>query len=418
MKLQLYEILVLSFSVTFLLLSLFFIFSKFFKEEEKYEEIRILDIFDKINSIVKSFLKLAHYYSTTQHFREEYHTWIYNGPNPLDFNLLKECKEKLINKSINSYLCKLHFYLPIKIEKKFFDECKLDINEEDVMRGLHDEGNFTSYCSNAKINIFINTTQLAERIDVENLVTNNRYWYLFRNIQEWSKEAGNKFAACVCSLTHSCIGCKEVKKCYEEIFEMLKERFKDDEYVICKKSPICCYNETFFDCLWDDTCKGWSKNICHLRKDYNCSIGEPSCTYEEIITQGKVLSTTEFKCYIPISFAMETSSIFYCEDRKYFESYPSGTTPVKFKIGIFAGFNVSCSSCCMKSDCEVSKKFCNDCERGICKECKFPCPNKNCIKGYLICKNCKYEDEKIIKCEECKCETCNEACNKVNENKK
>jgi hypothetical protein len=415
MKCQLHEIIVIIFSILISLISYFAITSKYIKEIEKGEEKRIIEIFDKIRDISISFLKLSLYYSTTQQFREEYHTWIHNGPNPLDFNELKECKEKFINFSINVYFSKMEFNLPLKIEKKYFQYCKLNISEENVNQGFHDEGNYSVTCYDASLNLYTNDTQLIEFINTTDFISNNRYWYLYRKIQEWSNEAGNVFASCICALTKSCADCNQVKKCYDIIFEMLKNKFKDDDYVSCRKSNICCYNEPFFDCSWDNRCIEWSKNKCFLKKDYECSL--KSISFSNFFSKSNSIlffqSSQSFSCKIPLSYRLETSSIFICEDRKYYESFPAGTTPIKFSIGIFSGFEVKCANCYIIDKCEVSKNYCENCKeiennqtKNICENCEFPCPNSNCKKAILRCENCTFENSKVEECKNCKCISC------------
>jgi hypothetical protein len=393
MKSQLFEILFLIFAVIFSILSYFLITSYYFKQIEKEEEKRIVEIFDKMRDIINSFLKLSLYYSTVQHFREESHTWIYNSPNPINFEELKNCKEKLINISINKYFLNFEIDLPIKIEKKQFEFCKINVNEIDLKNGYFDEGNFTVNCSNAYINIYTNTTQLFEYLNISNFIINNRYWYLFRNIQDWSKEAGNIFVNCISNLVKNCIGCLRAYECYEKIFEMLKKKF--DKYVKCEYSNIpCCFEEKA-------VCKNQLsyRKPCNIPKDYSCYT---------LPTYSKVLSYSDFSCEIPLTFRIETSNYFICQDEKYYESYPSGTIPIKFSIGIYADITIDCANCKERLSCSLD--YCSNC-REICKKenekeicynfceiCIYKCP---CNKCTMICKNCIDGN-----CEYCECACC------------
>lgn len=403
---------IIIFSVFILLLSYFFLNVNFSKFAEKFFEIKKIDIFENIKNIISSYSKLSLYYSATYNLRGESHTWIFNGFNPLEFEFLKSCKENITRDLFNTYLSKFYISLPLNININFTQKCQWNLKEEDVFFGKHDEGNFSLNCSEVEIIIFTNDTILLDKIEPENFITNNRYWYLYRKIYEWARENGDEFASCVCSLVSSCADCKSIDICYQNLFESLKEKFKDDEYVICRKTKPCCYRELGEPCIDLDGCHFWTKNICYLDPNYECpSIGS---YFEKTFPITRVSSSNVF-IYLTclwIENRMETSVIYECSEHKYYESTPSGPDKLIFTIGVFAGWkNYKACKEIIKCYYDANNAKCENCNNNICEVCYLPfisCEKKPCYPPpkYMECMNCKVqcrnETCKVIKCEECK----------------
>lgn len=415
-KFQVLQISFIIFSIFFLILTYFFLATNFFKVSEKILTERKIDIFENLNNIILAYSKLSLYYATTLNLREESHSWIHNGFNPLDFNYLKECKENVTRYFLNSYLSKFQVFLPVEIKISRTDKCFWNITERDVFDGKHDEGHFYTNCSEIQIIIYTNETISRDVAEIKNYISNNRYWYLYRKIYEWAKENGDKFANCVCYLVSSCANCKQIEKCYEGLFEALKEKFIEDKYVRCKEitSEPCCYQEFGEPCIDIKACIGWTKNICYLSKDYECPKIDDNIQMVQVIKK-VASSNSNLFVYLTCKWLenrMETNKIYECEDYKYYESTPSGPDKIVFRIGVFAGFR-NYKACIKFVKCFYSgnNAICKNCENNECESCLLPfvyCEENPCYNPpeYMECRNCRVNNCENEKCNVIECEKC------------
>ncbi len=387
MKSQIYQILSIIFGVIILTLSYFLIFLNFSKKVESVLEERKVDIINNVRLAISSYLNLALYYSASQNLRSESHAWIHNGFNPLEFNYLKSCKENLTKFYLNVYASKFYIELPLNINISKIENCFWDLTEQDVFSGKHDEGYFYVNCSNTTIKIYTNDTMLIDEIQIKEFISNNRYWYLYRKIYEWAQENGDKFAQCVCSKVASCQDCTNIKDCYSGLLDSLKEKFKDDKYVECREqSEPCCYHEFGEPCEEGKMCIGWTKKRCYFPKEWKCpllsNIQYSLENKKQIFSETLYQSQKTDKCYAYYWYEnrMETSSVYVCEDRKYYESSPKGPDKVVFAISIWSGWRFP-EACKEKKECTIYYKCVKE-ENNQCKEWK--CEKVVCPKPYCI----------------------------------
>ncbi|MFH7904056.1 MAG: hypothetical protein QW409_03865 [Candidatus Aenigmatarchaeota archaeon] len=429
LKLQVAQFAFIIFAIILFLLSLYLSYFQFGKRIEEISNIRTIDIFENIKHIIDGYAKLSLYYATTQNFREESHTWIHNGFNPLEFEYLKDCKQNWTTFFFNQYLSKFRVDLPVNIEINSVKKCFFDLEKENVFKGLNDEGNFSVFCNSTNVKIYINETFLLDFINSSNFITNNRYWYLYRKFYEWARENADKFASCVCGLVKSCATCNSIEICYRGLLESLKAKFKDDEYVECYTDPTpCCYQEHGDLCRLPDICQSW-QNRCYVGKNYECPQLEENenkksysnnyqSEYLVYYSKNVVLSDsqdyiTEFYCTSCIwqENRMETHRRYYCIDYKYYESSPSGPKPLEFTAIVYAGWKnyVSCISE-VKNKCENKTTECKNCNyvngKLVCDSCKLTnCEKKGCVKCWLECKECEVKklngEYEVIRCKEC-----------------
>lgn len=423
MKAQIFQISFIIFALIFFLLSLYLAYFQFGKRAEEISVGRIVDIFDNIRNVINSYAKLSLYYATTQNFREESHTWIHNGFNPLEFEFLKECKENLTTFYLNQYLSKFYINLPLNIEIKKVEKCNFDLTRESVFSGKNDEGNFSVTCNSTMIKIYINDTFLLSFLNSSNFITNNRYWYLYRKFYEWAQENGDKFAACVCALVNACANCVSIETCYQGLLESLKAKFEDDKYVECYTEPSsCCYQEFGDPCKLPDGCQSW-QNRCYVANKYECKLPIGDMNYQNLANSNNIdiqysmkevkSVSSDFYCESCkwIENRMETNRRYWCIDRKYYESSPSGPQPITFTATVYAGFKdyVSCLNL-VKNNCNPENAKCNGCRdvdgKTICDRCILDdCENNGCIRCWLECEECEIQNNKVEGCKRCESKT-------------
>jgi len=247
---------------------------------------RVIDAIRNIIEDFKSYVKLSLTYSTQQALREHAckggligaGPWICNQPNPVEPDKSKQCLEKYTHYYLNVYASMFNSSLPVKISKANFTNLVYEVNGGDVFSGKYDEGNFWVKSSGAKITITSDNANEFENVDMNDYVTKNRYWYLFRNFYDWAMN--DVYSPCICQMSScSCgsgsseqvcgTGCNNAAEtCAQSALNDLQKRF--DEYVKCDMKQACCaqgISSGYNDC----GCKFWTNSICSSGCEHNCA---------------------------------------------------------------------------------------------------------------------------------------------------
>ena len=319
--------------------------------------IRLVDVARNVIENFKAYLQLALSLSVHQTTREHACVsgsvgagpWICNGPNPLSVSQSKSCMEKYTNYYLNVYSDMFNVSLPVLLSKGNFTECVYDIDESDVFSGKYDEGNFRINCSGGKIAIKAKNVDEFEWINRSEFLTNNRYWYLFRNFYEWAMD--DVFTPCICekiscacssiSGEHVCTSCKdEAKECAQRALEDLQRRFTKDQYIVCEKKELCCAQGR--DGCGPPRCVPWLNTICISSCTHRCDEPPPSgpvCpdipnleTYlsSNNLTKNETLADTLRYWWCPIEARFAAGYEFWCTDHKYYVSTKNGPRPLVF----------------------------------------------------------------------------------------
>jgi len=301
--------------ISFLLLSvgliiIAFIFYNVFygkKYEKEILEIKILDTARNVIENAKNYLKLSLVYSSLQAMREQASSggsvgaapWICNGPNPLPVEISKGCLENYTEYYLTIYGSKFNTTIPLNIYLKNFSSLIYQIEESGILRGLYDEGNFTVNASGARISISSKDFSMSEEFNVSELVTKNRFWYMFRIFYEWASQ--DPFSPCICanlgcacsssSGEEACSSCLQASEyCAEYALKLLQSKF--DEYVKCERTNICCMQGVAPPCLPPSGCLAWS-NRCSRSCEHYCSPPPLYSTYQNLQQYETVLSSSE-----------------------------------------------------------------------------------------------------------------------------
>lgn len=319
--------------------------------------IRLVDVARNVIENFKAYLQLALSLSVHQTTREHACVsgsvgagpWICNGPNPLSVSQSKSCMEKYTNYYLNVYSDMFNVSLPVLLSKGNFTECIYDIDESDVFSGKYDEGDFWVNCSGGKIAIKAKNIDEFERINRSEFLTNNRYWYLFRNFYEWAMD--DVFTPCICEKTpcacysrsseEACTSCKDdAEECAERALADLQRRFTKDQYVICKKEKLCCaQGRPVFP---PGSCSPWINKICISTCEHRCDNPPPSgpvCP-EKVLTSYLLANESSKNGTVndelwwwrrwPGLVGFAAGYEFWCTDHKYYVSTKNGPKPLIF----------------------------------------------------------------------------------------
>ncbi|MEM5814966.1 MAG: hypothetical protein QXD89_00545 [Candidatus Aenigmatarchaeota archaeon] len=394
MKTQLipFSIIILSAS----LMLLFYIFFNIYygKQYEKYSlEIKIIDKFRNIIEIAKSYLTLSLTYSSHQAMREhaciggitKAGEWICNGPNPVPIEKSKECLEEYTKSYLNIYFELLETSLPLNIIKINFSECKYGITPPEVLIGKYDEGYFWVNCSGGKILLSTENVKQTEKLEINQVISKNRFWYIFRILTEWANE--DVYSPCICECTSSCAGCECAEKCAKMAFDDLIKRF--DEFVICEMKKICCERTIGESCLSPSPCLPWTEdNPCPLNCLHECvMLSEGKICSLEVLEKSmlpdlntylsslnnRIFFSSEKQCYCLVWRENKLSSHYEikCEDHKYYIPTSKGPMPLIFKISMGSAFKDQDACKSIKScKCPENMKSCEECyPENCCTRC-------------------------------------------------
>ena len=363
--------------ISFLLLSVglivigFIFYNVFYgkKYEEKILEIRVLDAARNVIENAKNYLKLSLVYSSLQAMREQASSggsvgaapWICNGPNPLPIEVSKICLQNYTKYYLTIYGSKFNTTLPLNVYLKDFSSLIYQIEESEVLNGMYDEGNFTIEANDARISVTRDNLRVSEEFNISELVTKNRFWYMFRIFTEWAKE--DPFSPCICAYLRCacssssgeevCSSCQRfADACAEYALKVLQNKF--DEYVKCEKANICCMQGVGPSCLEPTDCIPWS-NRCSRNCEHNCTLPPSSISsysshlqnstslflptkriYLQTTNQQTECKIFDCKTYYWYEARFSAAYIFTCKDFKYYISSPKGPKPLTFSVSVYA----------------------------------------------------------------------------------
>jgi hypothetical protein len=351
--------------------------------------VRVIDAIRNIIEDFKSYVKLSLTYSSHQALREHACKggligavpWICNGPNPVEPDQSKQCLEKYTKYYFNVYTSFFNSTLPVEISKANFTNLAYDINIGEISSGKYDEGNFWVKSSGAKITITSDNANEFENVDMNDYVTKNRYWYLFRNFYDWAMN--DVYSPCICqNIGCSCgsgsseevcgSGCNSAaESCAQTALNDLQGRF--DEYVRCDMKQACCAQGTVSGSN-DCGCKGWQNNICispcqHECRDPSplelCPPGSSGYSASQVAYSGynnPYLKTGGYKISFSsadkISFQsgdicciearLSAAYTFWCVDTKYNVPSDKGPVPLVFRVGAIGDWRDPCGCGCRR----------------------------------------------------------------------
>jgi hypothetical protein len=308
MKAQIIPISFLLISISLIIIG--FIFYNVFygkKYEEKILSIRILDAARSVIENAKNYLKISLVYSSLQAMREQAASggsvgaapWICNRPNPLPVETSKRCLENYTSYYLTIYGSEFNTTLPLNVYLKNFSSLIYQVERSGVLRGLYDEGNFYVNASGASISITGENLGLLEGINISELITKNRFWYMFRIFYEWASQ--DVFSPCICSNVgcgcssssqeETCSSCLQASEyCAEYALRVLQSKF--DEYVKCERSNVCCMQGIGPPCLPPSDCLSW-RNRCSRGCEHSCSPPPLYSTYQNLQQYETALSSSE-----------------------------------------------------------------------------------------------------------------------------
>jgi hypothetical protein len=308
MKAQIIPISFLLISISLIIIG--FIFYNVFygkKYEEKILSIRILDAVRNVIENAKNYLKISLVYSSLQAMREQAASggsvgaapWICNRPNPLPVETSKRCLENYTSYYLTIYGSKFNTTLPLNVYLKNFSSLIYQVERSGVLRGLYDEGNFSVNASGASISTTGENLELLEGINISELITKNRFWYMFRIFYEWASQ--DVFSPCICSNVgcgcssssqeETCSSCLQASEyCAEYALRVLQSKF--DEYVKCERSNVCCMQGIGPPCLPPSDCLSW-RNRCSRGCEHSCSPPPLYSTYQNLQQYETALSSSE-----------------------------------------------------------------------------------------------------------------------------
>ena len=360
-----------------------------------------IDVIRNLIEAFKNYLKLSLTYSSGQALREHAclsglvraRPWICNGPNPPTVEQSKECLGEYTKYYLNVYSSLFDTHLPLTLLKLNFTDCFYDVNRGDVFSGEHDEGDFWVNCSSGKISVSSEDIHESEKINTNEFVTKNRYWYMFRIFYEWAM--ADVYSPCICEK----IGCAcgsasseeecsrtcltEVEECAQRALEDLQRRF--DEDVICNKKFLCCAQGRGPSCLPPSDCISWINSICISDCMHRC----PRPPMGELCPLGQSHSFSQdsnFTSEPYIKFSSSPSLSCYCEywhearlaagyefrcvDYKYYVPSDRGPVPLTFIAHAYAFWRDQ--DACRSTNlchCPEDATSCSQCSGACCTPC-------------------------------------------------
>ena len=358
----------------------------------KYQS-QVFDIhtIDSVRNLIenfKNYLQLSLTYSSHQALREHAcesgtigaSAWIVNGPNPVEVEESKECLSAYTKYYFDTYFDFYNTSLPVELYGEHSPACIYDVDNSKVFSGDYDEGYFWVNCSGAKIMVSGKNIKEFEEVEIDDFITKNRYWYMFRNFYEWAM--ADVYSPCICSIIGCSCGSKSgeefctscsvpVENCAEKALKDLERRFADDETIICKKEKLCCKQGIGPLCLYPCGCQGW-QNMCMAKNAHDCvdpSIGEKPCpvadrqkTYLSSIDISSNGQSSEYLNGFDSTILSDSLSLdgicrchyegrvsggyrYTCQDFKYLVPSDKGPVPLIFEVNAYAFWRDPCACC-------------------------------------------------------------------------
>jgi len=341
---------------------------------------RVIDAVRNIIEDFKDYLKLSLTYSSHQALREHACSsgligaveWICNGPNPVEVEDSRSCLEAYTKYYLNVYTALFNTSLPVRISEINSTKIVYDMSRDDVFSGKCDEGNFWVNSSGAKIAISGTNINEFENVDMNDFITKDRYWYMFRIFYEWAK--ADVYSPCICSkvwcaCSSSSSGeevcgddcANKAEDCAEKALNDLQRRF--DENVKCEKIKGCCAQGVGPPCGSPCGCQGWENQICISPCKHECREPPPtgdicpagSTGYSSLKVEyssnpylkkfsNKILFSPE-ECWCHYEARLAAGYMFKCTDFKYNIPSEKGPVPLIFKAGAIAFWRDPCRCC-------------------------------------------------------------------------
>lgn len=250
---------------------------------------------------IKGYSKLSFIYSTHQALREhaclggltKATPWICNVPNTVSVEDSKACLEEYTLYYTNTYLENYTILdLPINLAKNNFSSCSYEVDSGGVYSGKYDEGEFWVSINNASMSVFSQYALMKDDMSLNEFITRNRYWYMFRIFTEWAE--ANVYAPCICSNIgcacssgsgdQVCTSCASASyQCAQLALKDLQSRF-DGTTIRCRVggtigvggSDCCAQGIGPISCVPRNTCIGWSSQVCNADCQHDCVSPPPA----------------------------------------------------------------------------------------------------------------------------------------------
>jgi hypothetical protein len=341
---------------------------------------RVIDAVRNLIEDFKDYLKLSLTYSSHQALREHACSggligaveWICNQPNPVEVEESKSCLEAYTKYYLSVYTTFYNTSLPVRVSKVNSTKVVYDVNEEDVFSGKYDEGKFWVNSSGAKISISGPNINEYENVEMNDFITKDRYWYMFRIFSDWAN--ADVYSPCICSkLSCACSTSSsgeevcgttcdaEAKQCAQTALDNLQGRF--DEDVKCYMRKDCCAQGVGPPCGSPCGCQGWENTICVSPCQHECKqppqpgdicpVGSiQSVGYSASEESNPYLSKNSNKisfqgdiCTCHYEARLAARYHYWCIDQKYNVPSDKGPVPLTFKADAIAFWRDPCRCC-------------------------------------------------------------------------
>jgi len=238
----------------------------------------------------------------------------------------------------------------------------VDTPVEGLEQGLNDE-NFTVNAYESKVSISVKENNVSSSNEIFEIIPENRFWFLYRKLRDWSYQEGLIFEKRVCNcLTNifpkscrsmsKCTDCPEFNECFKTAIDNTAkdmEIFINDSNVQCSGEPTCCYGKKD-PCLskTEDQCGVWQtgegcskctslpdkelciENISASSKDYKNYREKDTLSFEGETEKYSSLSRISFSpdeicggtCEYYEAGYVNVKAQFTCTDKKYLLSLP------------------------------------------------------------------------------------------------
>jgi hypothetical protein len=357
---------------------------------------RVIDAVRNLIEGFKDYLKLSLTYSSHQALREHACLggitgcegqlgrscpWILNGPNPVEVDQSKACLEAYTKYYLNVYTNLFNSSLPVMLAKGNSTEIIYGVDSEGVFSGKYDEGNFWVNSSGAKISISGTNINEYENVDMNDFVTKDRYWYMFRIFHDWAE--ADVYTPCICkALTCACSSSSsgeencaanclsEAEACADTALNDLQGRFNvKDNFVKCERNRDCCAQGIGPVCGDPPGCLGWSsrclsqkehscvgppptEKLCPISQESSSSISESPFSTQSNPYYSKV-SFQEEECWCHSEARLAAGYTFKCTDYKYYVPSEKGTVPLIFTADAIASLRDPwrCCTVCICPGC-------------------------------------------------------------------
>jgi len=253
---------------------------------------------DSIKGFSKNALILATHKSTSEIGKEGI-TFYCNAPTPPTTNQIRFELSSRTLELLNDYLKNYPVSDPLMVIDIENFLC-VDTPVEGLEQGLIDE-EFTANAYGSRIDISMKENNVSSNNELFEIIPENRFWFLYRKLRDWTNEEGMNFEERVCyCLTYSklpkwdetmdnCEDWPEFEECLENAIDDTAEDMEDfigDVNVKCSGEPTCCYGEKE-PCppVKDEQCGVWGGgtqcNICNFLTDEELCIEKIGVSSEE-----------------------------------------------------------------------------------------------------------------------------------------